>query len=101
GIRDFHLTGVQTCALPIYPEGTENAHLTEEEVHDFTAEALNVVEAIHEYGYCPCGQHLDIAMTLIIDLASKLKDPRARGVRFSRSEERRVGKECRYRVTME
>src|SRR5690606_40145531 len=23
GIRDFHVTGVQTCALPIYPEHAE------------------------------------------------------------------------------
>src|SRR5690606_40739181 len=23
GIRDFHVTGVQTCALPIYPEAIE------------------------------------------------------------------------------
>src|SRR5690606_39413482 len=23
GIRDFHVTGVQTCALPIYREGNE------------------------------------------------------------------------------
>src|SRR5690606_40463666 len=23
GIRDFHVTGVQTCALPIYPGATE------------------------------------------------------------------------------
>src|SRR5690606_39634611 len=22
GIRDFHVTGVQTCALPIFPRGT-------------------------------------------------------------------------------
>src|SRR5690606_41192478 len=28
GIRDFHVTGVQTCALPIWEEGTESPHGT-------------------------------------------------------------------------
>src|SRR5690606_39356925 len=27
GIRDFHVTGVQTCALPIWPRGTERRRL--------------------------------------------------------------------------
>src|SRR5690606_11880999 len=27
GIRDFHVTGVQTCALPIYPEAPEQETL--------------------------------------------------------------------------
>src|SRR5690606_40491201 len=26
GIRDFHVTGVQTCALPICPSGTPGVH---------------------------------------------------------------------------
>src|SRR6266511_2264983 len=26
GIRDFHVTGVQTCALPIYPADAKRAH---------------------------------------------------------------------------
>src|SRR5690606_39531435 len=29
GIRDFHVTGVQTCALPIYPVGVEIRYISE------------------------------------------------------------------------
>src|SRR5690606_39539339 len=28
GIRDFHVTGVQTCALPIYPRARTRRHRT-------------------------------------------------------------------------
>src|SRR5690606_39663816 len=77
GIRDFHVTGVQTCALPI----SLKDHL----------EIINHKEAI-EY---------------IEDLVSKnvkLSEYDIKSVHYlilkeidSRSEERRVGKECRDR----
>src|SRR5215475_10031283 len=61
GIRDFHVTGVQTCALPIYPATTRPA------IGDSGA-----VPPPFAHGAAP--------------------DPRP-----DRSEERRVGKECRSR----
>src|SRR5207302_4366595 len=64
GIRDFHVTGVQTCALPIsLPALGDDADRIGNAAHD--ADAL--------------GHALD---------------PRGRQ-RQARSEERRVGKECR------
>src|SRR5690606_39759290 len=62
GIRDFHVTGVQTCALPILYLGEGYSH---EEIAQLTGEAAATV--------------------------------RKRYQRALRSEERRVGKECRSR----
>src|SRR5690606_40517608 len=77
GIRDFHVTRVQTCALPICPDadGAVVGHVTSAARH-------------HELG--------PIALALVkrsAEVASELTVD-ADGVR---SEERRVGKECRCR----
>src|SRR5207302_6069757 len=68
GIRDFHVTGVQTCALPIFgghgAPGVELAHNVRSP-EDVDALLADVVRAS---GHC---------------------------ARARRSEERRVGKECR------
>src|SRR5436305_6948298 len=68
GIRDADVTGVQTCALPIYP-------WKRLEAHGVKVEWLSVLDPLEK-----------------IDAA-------CRGARLMsiRSEERRVGKECRYR----
>src|SRR6266511_2268847 len=58
GIRDFHVTGVQTCALPILERLKRSS---------------------------PDVVLLDVRM------------PKMTGIEFLRSEERRVGKECRSR----
>src|SRR5207253_7550555 len=86
GIRDGHVTGVQTCALPIYRRRSSSVSLAEHVMEDKdTEEDLRLLFApgsslggarpkasvIEKYG------HLTIA-------------------KF-RSEERRVGKECRAR----
>src|SRR5690606_39773067 len=62
GIRDFHVTGVQTCALPICALGGE------------------VAKAVYDDG----------AGGMILTVAVPVQ-------RYKRSEERRVGKECRSR----
>src|SRR5690606_39585177 len=59
GIRDFHVTGVQTCALPIFPLETSIGLFAQIIGERFSAE-------------------------------------KAKAIR-TRSEERRVGKECRSR----
>ena len=65
GIRDWSVTGVQTCALPIY------RHFKVFQQYGLMEDFKMAVEEIHNRG-----------MKVITDL---------------RSEERRVGKECRSR----
>src|SRR3712207_8810232 len=68
GIRDIGVTGVQTCALPISPSGARALRLS-------SRLYARTVAPVPSLAY---GDH----MTLPLD---------------SRSEERRVGKECRSR----
>src|SRR5690606_39434389 len=90
GIRDFHVTGVQTCALPICTRADLRVGTEEEAVEG--AWAAGDVSAVPDLtgggvgGYCvPNAQHAVRQAKL---LAKNL-----------RSEERRVGKECRARVS--
>src|SRR3712207_6872809 len=84
GIRDIGVTGVQTCALPIsHPLAVERDRVLVGraglEVRDYHQ---SVVVALDREGARAVGRALDEYLDL------------ARGVR---SEERRVGKECRSR----
>src|SRR5690606_39886082 len=74
GIRDFHVTGVQTCALPIYTLPRTLARL-------FTSPAS-----------C-CA--LKIWMSSSLTESAPKPSITARSSSSNRSEERRVGKECR------
>src|SRR5690606_39703828 len=67
GIRDFHVTGVQTCALPIF-DSSDKVHT---EIARLAGEGLFTEE---ELGTTCCFATQD---------------------KVWRSEERRVGKECR------
>src|SRR5207253_8556775 len=71
GIRDGHVTGVQTCALPIFEADPASEYA-------FYAEAISLLADLH---LSPPG-----------DLP-----PYDMAVYQRRSEERRVGKECRSR----
>src|SRR5438132_9084904 len=75
GIRDHCVTGVQTCALPIYVFGGD-VHVFE---HHRTAASGALAEAAPVVDH---GQTFAVA-----------RDER------QRSEERRVGKECRPRMS--
>src|SRR5690606_39826964 len=77
GIRDFHVTGVQTCALPIWSSQSCNAQLTSAASDTCSASSCLPTCASH----CPRGSGQS---------SSSL-------VRCHRSEERRVGKESRFR----
>src|SRR2546429_6579017 len=80
GIRDVAVTGVQTCALPIsLPSIGPRGHERRERGHQQIG-ALLPREATNERDEPRCGPEPQL---------------RARGRR--RSEERRVGKECRSR----
>src|SRR5690606_40733106 len=76
GIRDFHVTGVQTCALPISEAGVRV--LARDHWNDAQSEWLR------QY-------FLDEILPVLSPLGLDPAHP------FPRSEERRVGKECRSR----
>src|SRR5436309_3894168 len=81
GIRDFHVTGVQTCALPIYVLALQAV-----EGHMRTAVGSLSVEDIYRER-----QKVVAAVRTLVE-----PDLRRMGLEIvSRSEERRVGKECR------
>src|SRR5699024_11670125 len=69
GIRDRNVTGVQTCALPIFADGGRNRPALRSIPH---------VSGVSDPGDDPKGAALLAVLT-------------------ARSEERRVGKECRSR----
>src|SRR5690606_40775909 len=88
GIRDFHVTGVQTCALPISA------------ITDDAWRAIKYTDAIYDE---EAGQWVSRAEVAEIDFTAftskKTGQVPGRLVvrRIPRSEERRVGKECSTR----
>src|SRR2546429_5551641 len=82
GIRDVAVTGVQTCALPIFRRGAAGDDGFElAPVAQSTAER-GVVDEFAERGLAD----FDFVIAGFLDVAAD-----------ARSEERRVGKECRSR----
>src|SRR5687768_17771421 len=83
GIRDVAVTGVQTCALPIYPEPRPECRSG---VQDPTAEVARP----------ECADSV-----LLGDMHSHYAQEIGIKDHADRSEERRVGKECRSRWSAE
>src|SRR5690606_40245819 len=92
GIRDFHVTGVQTCALPIYDLAfAVNAHTLR-----LVCRALEIGDQLIAYA-----QNVGIAYLTSQRTADRIRGfeqfiaelPQAVVVQ-TRSEERRVGKDC-------
>src|SRR5256885_4743281 len=77
GIRDYKVTGVQTCALPISPARRDAPGRTRPAREDRAADRRRCAPP-PEARRVPCGPSID-------------------RVSAKRSEERRVGKECRSR----
>src|SRR5690606_39677441 len=96
GIRDFHVTGVQTCALPIFIYDELSAELPGlygdvrlTSLVPIPAATLRaVVEALDDPALESCW-HDDTTLGWVYQYWN---DPER-----ERSEERRVGKECRCR----
>src|SRR5690606_40714968 len=90
GIRDFHVTGVQTCALPIYP--SDSSSLARScSLHPFSCSWSH--RQLRQCGQRECVPKMAEILrfwpqTAISSLPTCLRP---------RSEERRVGKECRAR----
>src|SRR5690606_39347902 len=82
GIRDFHVTGVQTCALPIWVAGAALSSMS------FSLTSSGYFSRSYKqskwigFAFRSCGMK---SARMVLALS----------VPFSRSEERRVGKECR------
>src|SRR5690606_39529972 len=91
GIRDFHVTGVQTCALPIFFRQDRLRGLLVPHLPHHRGDALPPQEgtgppaplAHHQFEPVAPGAH---------------DDGLQHAVELDRSEERRVGKECTARV---
>src|SRR5690606_41136747 len=92
GIRDFHVTGVQTCALPIsIPSVTRDrsipfATASTSGTHRYPAYAGCSAPGVGTARRITTSNIRPIPFPLSVIVSDKL-----------RSEERRVGKECRYR----
>src|SRR5256885_12724559 len=82
GIRDYKVTGVQTCALPIFAQGVRAPLGGAADLVERAAEAAGAAAAAA--GNAVSGRGEGIPQ----------REPVPRG---ARSEERRVGKECRSR----
>src|SRR5205807_6082061 len=93
GIRDYKVTGVQTCALPIwlltaYRDGRDTADAIKQVCGvDVTAFEAGYKVFVKELAAKLRGRPPEKPLTLAQLQAAVAKDPR--------SEERRVGKECR------
>src|SRR5690606_41080447 len=76
GIRDFHVTGVQTCALPIFTTYKQGLGIS------YTPYLSKLVNDI---------------FLANVSYYNRLNEQSAFAASIRRSEERRVGKECRSR----
>src|SRR5262249_57073984 len=90
GIRDWSVTGVQTCALPIYGWAMEGSEMQ----HDgrFWRKVLSLHPGRYTYRFVVDGQWLPDPLG-----TSAEPCPGGSNSVLVRSEERRVGKECRCR----
>src|SRR5699024_11884260 len=83
GIRDRNVTGVQTCALPIYTMTT-----------NLVLQAISSDMVVIAATYSSDLTHIDRVELGLDNYPNEYKK-----LFDNRSEERRVGKECRYRET--
>src|SRR5690606_39705390 len=95
GIRDFHVTGVQTCALPIFtiPLGVVVALSVGSLAGQLGAEGYGGAVV----AFVIVGQAAPLICALMISGVGGSAMCADLGARKIRSEERRVGKECRAR----
>src|SRR5690606_41154764 len=91
GIRDFHVTGVQTCALPIYMMHliTENGGKNIMGVAFDQLHLKEIEERVKGHRFVKDAEvYKDLQGNLVVKIFQNIP---------MRSEERRVGKECRSR----
>src|SRR5690606_40522562 len=91
GIRDFHVTGVQTCALPIFAAISSNRCWTS--AGRFAAILELVLRANNTRGNRRHGIKCRRTLTVIYPTPQYARSILRSHDRIPRSEERRVGKE--------
>src|SRR5207302_5725225 len=99
GIRDFHVTGVQTCALPIWTAvrgGADAAPL--EYAASARASASSIASTSRRCSTSARLRYRRSATAAIIGVMGEFL--RNGKLLTLRSEERRVGKECRSRRSL-
>src|SRR2546430_1955030 len=84
GIRDLTVTGVQTCALPIFALASSASSLPQTQSRTEASATVSKARALLQQGNTE----------QVINLLSHYLQAHSKD---SRSEERRVGKECRSR----
>src|SRR5690606_40327544 len=94
GIRDFHVTGVQTCALPIFHTETIYSLTTRMTILLFSVPITSFLMRLTNHWH-----HLFYVRYEMREIAGYYSLYMERGLWY-RSEERRVGKECRARLSM-
>src|SRR5436305_10668700 len=94
GIRDADVTGVQTCALPIYGSTTAGP---------MWYDAMKVIQQwLPDATFTPPnGTDVNGVLTTVPDVSGQPYGQAAKQLTQARSEERRVGKECRWRGAAE
>src|SRR5204862_2810446 len=90
GIRDLYVTGVQTCALPIYLENQLLADVEDRVGRRYGIERIGGIGGQRDGGPGQLTREVE-------SIASARNAYRGAGRVDVRSEERRVGKECRSR----
>src|SRR5436309_11511249 len=90
GIRDFHVTGVQTCALPISSAGARYLLERGAEPGRILMEAVSL-DTIGNAYFSRLLHVIPREFRRVLVVTSDFHMPRTQ----ARSEERRVGKECR------
>src|SRR5207249_8151860 len=93
GIRDRNVTGVQTCALPISDRGDVTAMTAT----DFGSRRADVLRLRERYGITLPEIPLAPARLPLTEAHNQIPVTLLFRDGMLRSEERRVGKECRWR----
>src|SRR5690606_39336208 len=96
GIRYFHVTGVQTCALPIFNESPVKKYAAEHNLPVFQPEKLRNCEFLEQMKSLDADVFVVVAFRLMPKVLFEL--PKLGTFNLHRSEERRVGKEWRELV---
>src|SRR5690606_40821807 len=97
GIRDFHVTGVQTCALPISILRFSSGGIGYSQRHS----RMSGWMPIERSSFTECWVGLVFISPAVLMKGSRVRWTKQERPRGKRSEERRVGKECRHRRATE